>query len=91
VDRSARPLSFFPDLTWGAHPGHIPEDIQSGVGVINNAYLLDGVQKAVCWTPFVHGLHPKPPTTRDKIVATNRRAANSLEYPSARAPTVTAA
>jgi aldehyde dehydrogenase (NAD(P)+) len=56
---------------WGAFPGHPLEDIQSGRGVVHNAFLLDGTQKSVVRAPFapfprcltlgeVH-MSPKPP------------------------------
>ena len=38
--------------TWGAFPGHPPHDIQSGVGVVHNAYLFDRAQKTVFRGPF---------------------------------------
>jgi acyl-CoA reductase-like NAD-dependent aldehyde dehydrogenase len=61
-------VTFFPPLTWGAHPGHTPEDIQSGVGMINNTLMFEGIEKSVLWTPFVSQLHLKPGTTRDKTI-----------------------
>ncbi len=44
--------------TWGAFPGHPPEDIQSGSGVVHNAFLLDRPQKSVVYAPF--RIQPKP-------------------------------
>ncbi len=44
--------------TWGAFPGHPAEDIQSGEGVVHNAYLFDHPQKSVVRTPFV--IKPTP-------------------------------
>jgi acyl-CoA reductase-like NAD-dependent aldehyde dehydrogenase len=38
--------------TWGAFPGHTPEDIQSGTGVVHNAFLLDHPQKSVVRAPW---------------------------------------
>jgi hypothetical protein len=38
--------------TWGAFPGHTPEDIQSGSGVVHNAFLLDHPQKSVVRAPW---------------------------------------
>jgi acyl-CoA reductase-like NAD-dependent aldehyde dehydrogenase len=38
--------------TWGAFPGHTPEDIQSGTGVVHNSYLIDHPQKSVIRAPF---------------------------------------
>jgi hypothetical protein len=44
--------------TWGAFPGHPPEDIQSGTGVVHNSFLLDHPQKSVVFAPF--RIRPKP-------------------------------
>lgn len=41
-----------PTATWGAYPGSPPEDIESGRGVVHNAYLLEGVEKTVCRAPW---------------------------------------
>ena len=41
-----------PTATWGAYPGSPPEDIQSGSGVVHNAYLLEDVEKTVCRAPW---------------------------------------
>lgn len=38
--------------TWGAYPGHTPDDIQSGAGVVHNTYLFDHPQKSVVRAPF---------------------------------------
>lgn len=38
--------------TWGAFPGHTLHDIQSGRGVVHNAYLIDHPQKSVLRAPF---------------------------------------
>jgi hypothetical protein len=46
------------NATWGAFPGHPPEDIQSGKGVVHNGLLVDHPQKSVVRAPFV--LKPKP-------------------------------
>jgi len=56
---------------WGAYPGHTYDNIQSGIGVVHNAFLFDKTQKTVATGPFrnfprslLHGeLHiaPKPP------------------------------
>jgi acyl-CoA reductase-like NAD-dependent aldehyde dehydrogenase len=39
--------------TWGAYPGHSVTDIQSGRGVVGNAYLFARPQKSVVRGPFV--------------------------------------
>jgi len=38
--------------TWGAYPGHTLEDIQSGIGVVHNTFLIDHPQKSVVYAPF---------------------------------------
>ena len=45
--------------TWGAYPGHTLDDIQIGIGVVHNTYLLESVEKSVMKGPFV--CSPKPP------------------------------
>ncbi|MFC5501571.1 aldehyde dehydrogenase family protein [Lysinimonas soli] len=57
--------------SWGAFPGHTLENVQSGIGVVHNALLLDHVERSVITGPFrpfprsvLHGefaLFPKPP------------------------------
>ena len=49
----------FGSTPWGAAPGHVRTDIQSGVGVVHNAYLLESVEKTVIRGPFT--VSPKPP------------------------------
>jgi len=44
---------------WGAFPGHTPEDVQSGIGMVHNTLLFDRPQKAVLRSPF--RAMPKPP------------------------------
>lgn len=61
-------VTFFPPLPWGAYPGHTPEDIQSGMGTINNTLMYEEVEKSVLWTPFVSPLHLKPGSARDKTI-----------------------
>jgi aldehyde dehydrogenase (NAD(P)+) len=65
--------------SWGAFPGHTPDDIQSGIGVVHNSLLFDKPQKSVIYQPFypypqglLHGqmaMLPKPPW-----FITNKRA-----------------
>jgi hypothetical protein len=38
--------------TWGAFPGHPLTDIQSGRGVVHNAFMFDNPQKSVVRAPF---------------------------------------
>jgi hypothetical protein len=45
-------------LPWGAYPGHTPEDIQSGTGVVHNTLMFSRVEKAVVRGPF--RAFPKP-------------------------------
>ncbi|MGV7903933.1 aldehyde dehydrogenase family protein, partial [Mycobacterium kansasii] len=33
--------------SWGAFPGHTIDDVQSGIGVVHNALLLDDVERTV--------------------------------------------
>ncbi len=37
---------------WGAYPGHTPEDIQSGTGVVHNTLMFSRVGKSVLRGPF---------------------------------------
>ncbi|HWI30003.1 MAG TPA: aldehyde dehydrogenase family protein [Microbacterium sp.] len=41
-----------PALTWGAFPGSTLEEVGSGIGVVHNALLLEGVERSVCRGPF---------------------------------------
>ncbi len=41
-----------PTLTWGAFPGGTIDDVGSGIGVVHNALLLDGVERSVLRGPF---------------------------------------
>ncbi|MFC4126389.1 aldehyde dehydrogenase family protein [Nocardia rhizosphaerae] len=60
-----------PTAAWGAYPGHTIADVQSGIGVVHNAWLIDRVERTVVRGPFrpapralLHGefaLSPKPP------------------------------
>jgi len=43
---------------WGAFPGHTPEDIKSGTGVVHNTLMFSRSQKTVVRTPF--RIWPKP-------------------------------
>ncbi|NUN14864.1 MAG: aldehyde dehydrogenase family protein [Myxococcales bacterium] len=44
---------------WGAYVGHTLDDIQSGIGIVHNTFLLEGVEKTVLRGPF--RVNPKPP------------------------------
>ncbi|MFF6902752.1 aldehyde dehydrogenase family protein [Streptomyces hydrogenans] len=60
-----------PRATWGAFPGHTLDDVQSGIGIVHNALLLDHIERTVVTGPFrpaprsvLHGessVSPKPP------------------------------
>ncbi len=73
---------FTAGATWGAFPGHTIEDVQSGIGVVHNAFLLADTERTVVRGPFrpaprslLHGewsLSPKPPW-----FVTNKTAAST--------------
>lgn len=41
-----------PTLPWGGFPGASLQDVQSGIGIVHNALLLDRVERAVTRGPF---------------------------------------
>ncbi|MEV6115915.1 aldehyde dehydrogenase family protein [Streptomyces sp. NPDC052109] len=69
---------------WGAHPGHTRQAIGSGVGFVNNAFMLEDVEKTVLRAPFAPAprglftgcpsLSPKPP-----YFVTHRTGRTTLE------------
>ncbi len=70
--------------TWGAFPGASLTDVQSGMGVVHNAMLLDGVERTVVRGPFRPShrslgagftLSPRPPwfVTNKTAAVTGRR------------------
>ncbi len=69
---------------WGAFPGHTLDDVQSGIGKVHNALLLEDPERTVVRGPFrpsprslLHGepaITPKPPW-----FVTNRTAAGTGE------------
>ncbi|MEU8526019.1 MULTISPECIES: aldehyde dehydrogenase family protein [Streptomyces] len=79
--------------TWGAFPGHTLDDVQSGIGVVHNALLLDAPERTVVRGPFrpaprsvLHGelaLSPKPPWFVDNRTAatTGRRLVDFAAAP----------
>jgi acyl-CoA reductase-like NAD-dependent aldehyde dehydrogenase len=78
------------DATWGAFPGHTLEDIQSGIGVVHNALLLEDPERTVVEGPFrpaprsllnrEWAISPKPPWFVDnKTAATTGRLLASFE------------
>ncbi len=43
---------FLSAVAWGAFPGHPPDDIGSGVGVVHNVLMFDRPQKSIVRAPF---------------------------------------
>ncbi len=41
-----------PGLTWGSFPGNSIAEVESGIGVVHNAYLFDHPQKSILYAPF---------------------------------------
>jgi acyl-CoA reductase-like NAD-dependent aldehyde dehydrogenase len=70
--------------TWGAFPGHTPEDIQSGVGVVHNTFLFDHPQKSVVRAPW--RIWPTPPWFADhrNLAQVGERLARMEASPSLR-------
>jgi acyl-CoA reductase-like NAD-dependent aldehyde dehydrogenase len=70
--------------TWGAYPGHRPEDIQSGVGVVHNTSLFDHPEKSVVRAPF--RIRPTPPWFADhpNLLEVGRRLVELEAAPSLR-------
>lgn len=63
---------------WGAYPGSLPADIQSGTGWVHNTSMLEGVEKAVMRHPLT--AVPKPATFPSHRTAhTLMRRITSLE------------
>ncbi len=79
--------------TWGAFPGHTLADVQSGIGVVHNALLLNSVERTVVRGPFRPShralgageftLSPKPPwfVTNKTQATTGRRLAEFAADP----------
>ncbi|MDT0156143.1 aldehyde dehydrogenase family protein [Microbacterium sp. ARD32] len=69
-----------PTLTWGAFPGNTLDDVGSGIGVVHNALLLDGVERSIVRGPF----RPFPRWVPDRILhpeALSRSRATILPTP----------
>jgi aldehyde dehydrogenase (NAD(P)+) len=73
-----------PAASWGGFPGATLDDVQSGIGVVHNAWLIDRPERTVVRGPFrpsprslLHGewtISPKPPWFVDnKTAATTGR------------------
>lgn len=70
---------------WGAYPGGTVADVGSGIGVVHNALLIDGAERAVVHGPFrpfpasvlagERALSPRPPwfVTATTAATTGRR------------------
>lgn len=41
-----------PQATWGAFPGHTLDDVQSGIGVVHNAFMFEKPERTVVEAPF---------------------------------------
>ncbi|MEV0103577.1 aldehyde dehydrogenase family protein, partial [Nocardia sp. NPDC050789] len=79
--------------SWGAFPGHVLADIQSGVGVVHNALLIEDPERSVIRGPFrpapravLNGeftLSPKPPwfVTNRTQATTMRRLTDFAKRP----------
>lgn len=80
--------------SWGAFPGHTIDKVQSGIGIVHNALLLDHTERTVVTGPFrpfprsaVHGefaLFPKPPwfVTARSAATTGRLLTRFAQKPS---------
>ena len=79
-----------PDATWGAFPGHTLDDVQSGIGVVHNALLLEDPERTVVEGPFrpaprsllnrEWAISPNPPWFVDnKTAATTGRLLAAFE------------
>jgi len=68
--------------TWGAYPGHPVTDIQSGRGVVGNAYMFDRPEKSVVRGPFRS--RPTPPwfATHPNALAVMQRLLPFEAHPS---------
>jgi aldehyde dehydrogenase (NAD(P)+) len=73
-----------PGASWGAYPGHSIEDVQSGIGVVHNALLLENPERTVVRGPFrpsprsllngERAISPRPPW-----FVTNRAATRTCQ------------
>jgi aldehyde dehydrogenase (NAD(P)+) len=89
---------------WGGYPGATLTDVQSGIGVVHNALLIDSPERAIAYGPFrpfprsfaggEAALFPKPPwfVTARSAQATGRNLVRYAKKPSwLRMPAVFAA
>lgn len=42
-----------PTVSWGAYPGGTIENVSSGIGIVHNALLIDGIERSVVRGPFL--------------------------------------
>ncbi|MFG2451753.1 aldehyde dehydrogenase family protein [Streptomyces sp. NPDC048512] len=68
---------------WGAHPGHTPQDIGSGIGFVHNTFMLEDIEKTVLRAPFApapRGLFTGSPSLspRPPYYVTNRTGRTTL-------------
>ncbi len=68
---------------WGAYPGHTRQDIGSGIGIVNNAFMLEDIEKTVVRAPFAptpRGLFTGSPSLspRPPYFVTNRTGRTTL-------------
>lgn len=67
-----------PTLPWGGFPGATIADVQSGIGIVHNALLLDHIERAVTRGPF----RPFPRSAAPRSLgASNGRAFSVLPKP----------
>jgi Aldehyde dehydrogenase family len=83
-----------PGAPWGGYPGATLADVQSGIGVVHNALLIDGAERSVAYGPFrpfprsfaggEAALFPKPPwfVTARSAATTGRLLVNYAKKPS---------
>jgi acyl-CoA reductase-like NAD-dependent aldehyde dehydrogenase len=79
---------------WGGYPGATLTDVQSGIGVVHNALLIDSPERTLAYGPFrpfprsfaggEAALFPKPPwfVTARSAQATGRNLVNYAKKPS---------
>eukprot|EP01104_Vermistella_antarctica_P000266 TRINITY_DN1031_c1_g1_i1.p1 TRINITY_DN1031_c1_g1~~TRINITY_DN1031_c1_g1_i1.p1 ORF type:complete len:572 (+),score=154.91 TRINITY_DN1031_c1_g1_i1:27-1718(+) len=53
-------MTAYPAAAWGAHPGHTPEDVQSGLGKMGNFHAIDNIEKSVVWSACNSPSHQVP-------------------------------
>ncbi|MCH6230728.1 aldehyde dehydrogenase family protein [Microbacterium sp. CFH 31415] len=63
-----------PTLPWGGFPGATLQNVESGIGVVHNALLLDGIERAVTRGPF----RPFPRSLQPKALSRSRGRAFSV-------------